>query len=431
MSKAKLKPENLPEALIWYYIIYTYLFYLLGAQYVAATLLGTYLVFDLAKKWWYQTEKTPPDERVTISILSWVWLICVLIIEGALIVGHLEFNLGLTKLIKSSIFWYRGWGLFPLFIFAANLKIRPQILYRAACILCVQSLILVPVFWVAGTLHLPQFQYVSPFKLLGGGDLPSSVQLFYVIDVDRLRLQLFTPWAPALGLVGNMYFLLAREERNPLWKWLGMVGAAAMVFSSVSRLGILCLCVVPIAVWFITNFLYPWVQIGVGMVSVVVGMFLPNLIQMMENFKREFRNARAGSSKVREALAQMALQRWEKEAPIWGHGMMHESGPAATGYRPIGSHHTWFGLLYIHGLVGCIAFAVAFFCSFVDLLLKVRHNPLVRAGLSFLLVLFLYSFGENIDTLAYLFWPGLLIIGIGFKQKLFSDRPLESQPVSG
>jgi len=38
-------------------------------------------------------------------------------------------------------------------------------------------------------------------------------------------------------------------------------------------------------------------------------------------------------------------------------------------------------------------------------------------GLSMVLVLFFYTFGENLEILAYLFWPGLVMIGIGFNAK--------------
>jgi len=35
-----------------------------------------------------------------------------------------------------------------------------------------------------------------------------------------------------------------------------------------------------------------------------------------------------------------------------------------------------------------------------------------KTGLQLALVLLLYSFGENLEILAYLFWPGLVWIGI-------------------
>ncbi|MDV2993554.1 MAG: hypothetical protein N4J56_003208 [Chroococcidiopsis sp. SAG 2025] len=57
----------------------------------------------------------------------------------------------------------------------------------------------------------------------------------------------------------------------------------------------------------------------------------------------------------------MALYKWEKEAPIWGHGATEEKGPIIVASMPIGSHSTWSGLLYVQGLVGFIAFIFPLF----------------------------------------------------------------------
>jgi hypothetical protein len=33
------------------------------------------------------------------------------------------------------------------------------------------------------------------------------------------------------------------------------------------------------------------------------------------------------------------------------------------------------------------------------------------------MILFLYTFGENLEILVYLYWPGLLAMGIGCQEK--------------
>ena len=42
---------------------------------------------------------------------------------------------------------------------------------------------------------------------------------------------------------------------------------------------------------------------------------------------------------------------------IWGHGTV-ERGPHIVEYMPIGSHHTWNGLLFVKGMVGYAGLAV-------------------------------------------------------------------------
>jgi hypothetical protein len=95
-------------------------------------------------------------------------------------------------------------------------------------------------------------------------------------------------------------------------------------------------------------------------------------------------------------------------------------------YMPIGSHHTWFGLLFVKGAVGFVALAIPLLWSFVDLLIKAQKSDTARTGLSIVLVLFLYTFGENLEILAYLIWPGLVLLGLAFQERV----QIPSQQVS-
>jgi hypothetical protein len=85
---------------------------------------------------------------------------------------------------------------------------------------------------------------------------------------------------------------------------------------------------------------------------------------------------------------------------------------------PIGSHHTWFGLLFIKGLVGFYSLVIPMVLSFVVLLIKSQRSQTARVGLGILFTLFLYTFGENLEILAYLYWPGLIVMGIAFKSSV-------------
>ncbi len=141
MSSKSIAPQNLPEAIVWYYIIGTYGIYLLGANYFLTAFMGSALLFCLFKKWWEQTEATPERDKVVIAPLAWFWFGAILIIELALIVAHFNYDMGMGTIIKSSSHWFRTWGIFGIFPLAGHLEIRPQIVYRAVCILCLQSII--------------------------------------------------------------------------------------------------------------------------------------------------------------------------------------------------------------------------------------------------------------------------------------------------
>lgn len=417
-SISSIKPQNLPEGLVWYYIIFTYPLYFLGAQYPCATLLSSFLSYYLIKKWWDQNDETPLNERITISPTAWIWVVAVLTVESALIVGHINFDLSIAQIIKASLTWYRSWGLLALFPLVGHLNIRPQIIYRAICILCFHSLIAVFICLLAQALKLPIFTYTSPLAAFGGVAGSYKVFLFYVLDDLQPRILLFAPWAPALGLTGSIYFFLAQQETDKKWKWLGMVGAVAMVFSSISRLAIISIPIVLVATWLLTNIVHPWLYFLLSSISALSAIVSSSLISFLGDFADQFNEVRSGSSEVRARLGQMAREAWWNEAPIWGHGRIEESGPAIVAYKPLGSHHFWYGTLYSYGLVGAIASSIAFLWSFIDLLIKAQTNEYAKVGLSIILTLFLFTFAENVEALAYVYWPSLLILGIAFKQKI-------------
>jgi hypothetical protein len=200
-----------------------------------------------------------------------------------------------------------------------------------------------------------------------------------------------------------------------------MVGAITMIVGSLSRTAMICLPTVLLLEWIFINFLRPWVQLIAAGLSFIGGIYLPTLLEFLNTLKENVRNFRAGSSKARDILERIAIDRWWNEAPIWGHGIA-EPGPVWLKSVPIGTHHTWFGLLFTHGLVGCVAFAAVLFWSFIDLLIKAQNHQNARIGLKIVLVLVIFSFSEHFDGSVFIFWPGLVMLGIAFKQSQSSYR---------
>ncbi|MEB3337456.1 MAG: O-antigen ligase family protein [Leptolyngbyaceae bacterium] len=431
-----IKPQNLEEKVVWYTIIGTYGLYFLGALHLVIPAIAWFLGFYLCIKLWQQTETTPTEERIKIPLGVWVWIMAMLVIEVALVMGHLDFGMA-DRLGKSTInFFVRTWALLALFPLIGCLKIRPQLIYRAVCILCLQCLFFIGVGYAAVAANLPEPLFLSPLYKIGGvGELYYNVTLYGFdgeTENESVRLVLFTPWAPALGLVGNIYFWLTSQESNPRWRWMGMVSSVAMVFVSVSRLGLLSLVVVPVLVWLLGNLARPSLQITSGVICFLGGLFGSQVLDLLQNFREGFDRQRRGSSNVRAMLARISLERWWNEAPIWGHGILEPRGPEATTYKPIGSHHLWFGLLFTHGIVGFLAVAFAMSWSFIDLLIKVKDSRTAQIGLAILLVLFLFSFAENLEVIAYVYWPGLIILGLALNEKreLISSKKVQGLSLS-
>lgn len=414
-SLNKMQPRNFPEQVIWYSIIGTYGFYLIGGIYIIIPAIAWILLGYFCKKLWEQNDTTPASEKIHIPLMVWIWVGGMILEEIALIMGHIDFDLGLAALIKSSIGWAKGWAFFAIFPLIGCLQIRPQLLYRAACIVCLQTLIFAPFFILAYFIHLPEVVYISPLKIVGGPGPEFFEFRFFEIDPDNgdPRWRLFTPWAPALGFVANIYFVFSLYEKDKKWRWYGIVGSIFMCLITASRLGILNLPTVAIATWALTRLSQPIFLIFVGVMSALAAIFASPAIEAATTFLDKVKSSRASSTEVRGALARIALNRFQ-EAPIWGHGAV-ERGPHLVQFMVIGSHSTFYGILFIKGIVGFIGYVAPLLLSFVDLLLKAQKSETAKVGLSIVLLLFFYSFAENLEMLAYLIWPGLVMLGIAFK----------------
>lgn len=421
--KETIEPQNFSERAIWISIIWTFGFYAIGGLYILGAVLAWILFAHLCIKLWKQNDDTPLEERITIPWGIRIWIVSMLVMQLALVMGHLDFNLGLGEIIKSTIGWAKGWALLALYPLIGCLNIRAKLMYRAASKICAFTLALSIPFVLAFYIHLPQKLYVSPLRAVGGPGPDFFEVMLYEIDPGerKPRWRLFTPWAPALGFVANIYFFMVLRERDRKLRWLGMAGCLVMCQISASRLALIAMP----AVWLITLLLSklsrPLVIIGLGIASFIGSITLNEIIEAIEDFSEKFTAARKDSSRVRAALGRIARYRWENEAPIWGHGVV-EKGPHLVEYMPIGSHHSWYGLLYVKGFVGFLALAIPMAWSFADLTVKSQKSESAKVGLSMVLVLFFYTFGENLEILAYLFWPGLVMMGIGFNAKDLKDR---------
>jgi len=413
-------PQTAAERLVATTIESTWLLWLVGGLYIAGPVLGWALAGMVAFALY-----TDQVQHSQIPTTIWIWLIGMSAMLLILWVGHANFELGMGKTLKSSIGWAKGWALIALFPLAgAMLQIRPTEICRATCRLGLQTLLLLPIFLIAPMLGLPERPWVSPLKILGGaGEEYFTVQL-YTIDpgAGRTRWQFFAPWSPAAGLMGVIYVLIASYEKNWKWKCIGVAGGLTLALFSQSRLALVALLVIIPFVWGASRMNRGLLWLLAAPVAFALGIFGPVLLEMIDSAIAEFSAARADSSRVRAILGRIAIHRWETEAYWFGHGVV-ERGPHLVEYMPIGSHHTWYGLLFVKGLTGAIAMAVPLVSTLIVFLIKAQNDMSVRIGLGLIATLALYSFGENLEILAYLYWPGLVLVGIALRQRKPTTYP--------
>ena len=426
-SEDNLQPQNVPERLVWWSIILTYPIWIIGGLYVVGSVLCWLLLVCLLIKILARMDHPEENEEISISPVIWLWIIGMIIMQVALIAGHVNFNLGTGIIIKSSIGWAKGWAALALYPLAGALPIRSSIPTRAICIVGFHTLLIMPLLLLTPNLGLPEVLYVSPLRAVGGpGNEFFDVPL-YEIDgsTGDLRWRLFAPWGPALGFVGNINFMICLQEKDRKWKILGIIGSILMCFVCKSRLAQLSIILIPLTTAIIARLRQPFMLITLGVVSYLGGIFATSILTAVSDYWEGFKGARAGSTRVRFALKRIAFHRWETEAPIWGHGVV-EGGPHLVEYMAIGSHHTWAGVLFVKVDVGFVALAVPMLVTLLDLLRRAASASyrLGSTGLGVIIILFMYTFGENLEILVYLYWPGMLFMGMALQEK-----PLPRPPV--
>ncbi|MEO1133324.1 MAG: O-antigen ligase family protein [Cyanobacteria bacterium J06639_1] len=410
-SEPKLEPANAIESVIFWAVASTYPIWLVGGLYLVGSALG-WLAGLLLLARILRSGRSPIPGTV------WLWIVGIVAIAGTLFASHADFHQSTGTLIKSLVSWARTWALLPLYLLVGCLPIRPQILYRAAGVVSAWTLALMPFLWGLKAIHFREIWYTSPLRVLGGPNAISFFQIGVYSAEDHgageLRWKLFAPWSPALGLMGVFFFMFALQDKGK-WRWIGIVGSLLMIGMSGSRMSLVSLPAVLIATWCLHNIRRPMVLVGAGIASALGGLGADWAIAKFTSFYRAFKAARAGSSQVRSDLQKIAWFRFP-EAPIWGHGMV-DSGPITVAYMPIGSHHTWFGLLFVHGVVGLVALLVPMVVTTLDLAWRSLSDPLAMTGLRLMLTLWLFSLGENIESIAYFYWPALVGIGMALCQR--------------
>ncbi|MEL6927282.1 MAG: O-antigen ligase family protein [Cyanobacteria bacterium J06600_6] len=427
-----IQPQNIPEKVIWYLAIATFPLYLIGSLYIIVPLIG--LVFTGYGLWLWrtQTEATPFQERIFVSPAAWVWLAAGLMIEIAMMVAHFNNDLSFKLMLFSTLNnWYRRWAIIPMFIFMGHFFIRPKLMYRAACIMALETAVVVVIGTLFANLGMPEIDYVSPLKVFGGGSDHYHIYLFQ--NALKERIYSFTPWYTATGILGVFFFFLAWEDKVKIWRHSGMISALIMVMVSQSRAALLCIPFVLVVVWAVRNITNIKVQFLSAFTFFSLGIFSFQIAKALNFAQEQFTNFRGKdslySSRTRNILYRMTIKAWWNEAPVWGHGRVPEYGPRVVGNMPIGTHNTWLGGLYTFGLVGFTAFAIAVIFTLFNLIIQARKSNSARVGLCLFISFFVSSFTDSVEYINYVYWSALLFVGIVLRQEQ-EEIELYKEPIS-
>lgn len=411
--------RTLEEDVLYYALSLTWVWYVFGALYVVAPVIA-WLLLAL----WLWRFLDPSTERLAnrpMTGMVIVWWSGMLVMLVALVIGHFNWDLGIAATIKSTIGWMKGWALFAVFVLTgACLHVRPKVLYQAATNVAVQTLFIIPFLVVAPFVGLPGTLYVSPIMALGGpGPEYFTVELYGQSFDGSRRWRFFAPWGPAAAVAFGILIPLILRNQSLMLRMLGCLVVVAVVLMCKSRLGMIA---IP-AIFLLSAGLYRLTDPRVYLLGAITvftmalssELWIPLLLEQIDNV----RAMRADSSYVREALGRIALHRWWTEAPIWGHGIV-ERGPLLVEFMPIGSHHSWYGLLFVKGAVGFLALLLPLLYSWCELTLKAQTNRSARVALTLVIFVSFTTFTENLEILAYIMWPAFVMIGIASRERMFN-----------
>ncbi|WP_353476194.1 O-antigen ligase domain-containing protein (plasmid) [Salipiger sp. H15] len=420
-----------PEALAWRAMVMTWVFYGAGALYVIGPVLG-WVFAGMAALALYLGPAIRADLRATGPVpgLVWLWIAGMLVMLIALWGGHLAWGLGLKQTIKSSIGWAKGWALVALFMLAgAVLPIRREVLIRGQCAIGFWTVLLAPLLLIAPYIGLPERIFTSPLKVIGGPGPEYFSVYFFTYDPASWtpRWQFYLPWSPFAALLGVVMVLFALEEKHRGWMACGIGAGLLMILASKSRMGLVGLVACTVGPRMLPLVLRSSAWLALAGVTASLAVLGTWLLSSAQAGVAAFKGARADSTRVRETLQRIAFERWREEAPWFGHGTV-QPGPHVVEYMPIGSHHTWYGLLFVKGLVGVGALLVPLVAHLAVVLADATRHPRGRLPLGILMTLVLLSFGENLEIEAYMFWPALLMLGVHLREVAEDKSHQSSSP---
>jgi hypothetical protein len=411
--------RTLPENICFWTLVLTWPLYFIGALYVVGPLLAWFLFFLIVMSCYLGPAiRLDLLLRNRIPDLSYVWIAGMLVMLFALWAGHINWDLGLSQTIKSTVGWAKGWAMMALFILIGSvMQIRREVIIRAQSIVGLCTLIIFPVLFIAPLIGLPPKLFISPLQVIGGPGPEYFSIYFYTIDPESMtpRWQFYAPWSPFAGLIGVNIAIIATEDKSKFWKACGIFAALVMIFFSKSRMSlvsvVVCLAIPHCMHLFKKEITWVLLSLSATVVGVFGGFLAETISQSIDGFKK----ARASSSRVRDTIQSIGYYRWRTEAIWFGHGAV-ERGPHIVEYMPIGSHHTWYGLLFVKGLFGFFALLLPMVFHIIVVLKDSIENDRGKLPLALLLNLVILTFGENLEIEVYLMWPSIVILGVHLRE---------------
>ncbi|WP_414620692.1 O-antigen ligase family protein [Calothrix sp. CCY 0018] len=407
----KLGNLSLAEKVIYWTIILTPLWWILGIQTilyptVAAFLLVVRFKFDKIIKG-------------SLPICNWAWLGMILVALWTNIIGLESIGFQILKTAATLFTLFKGYFLiFACLTLPFWHRIRVKVITRAVSWMSASYLVILTIQFLILFAIGPQKSFLPPLARLIPGDKLSLMIKFAVIQpffgIPLPRTDLYTADPPILGVCALLCFFICLEESNRSLRKVSLIGCLAALLVSQSRLAWVCFPLVCSIIYCFRSGLarqaYLWVISLLTLFAAVLSLSLKDLIALPLT---TFNNARADSSKDREYVVNATIDAWKK-SPFVGWGFMEKTVSWGNGAfeMPLGTFSSYAQVLYIHGIFGFIIFILALvstLCSFWQP--AMFGNIICQRAFACLVALYLLLHATNLSWMAIYFWFFFIWLG--------------------
>lgn len=363
------------------------------------------------------------DARLAITPTAAVWLLVAAAQAVSVVVNGVgdDRTAGFIayRLVSSGV---TGWLMLGIALsLGAHYRMAAPALVRATCVLGGWFVLFgVLALILHGVTGLRELALPTPPAVFLPASAP-AVQFSFTMHIftseDLLgrelpRLVLFYPWAVVLGFAGIAVFFIAQLERDPAFRVLGSAGGLLAVLGSQGRAPILALFILLGAQIAMLHFRRDAVLLLAAATLFLFALALPFGITPLDLVLGAYEGVNAlrpGSSTARELGYALSMAGF-LESPVLGKGWVGDH--VAPGIpMPIGSHSSFYGVLYTGGAVTFALFIIALVTTLIAFARRARRGPVHRTGLLVMAGLALLSYGEGIYSFVLPCLPLLLVAG--------------------
>ena len=409
-NKFRLQDLSLAEKIVYWTIVLTPLWWLLGIQTLLypAVIVGLLLVnlnFDKLIK-------------INIPIAVWAWLAMAMTMLWTALFGLSRNNFDLIEVASTLVTFFKGYFLiFACLLLPFVTSIRVKVIARAVAWMTLGYLVLIVLQLTLMILGIQLAPFLPPLAKLTPGNslslvvkLTASQQAFFGITVPRSAL--YMPDPPIPGICGLLALIICWGESNPRLRYAACAGSLSAILISQSRLAWICL---PIAIMVNITFLNFWArQLSLWLFTLTAllsSLFELTIGKLLQKPWEIFDKARPASTTDREFVVRKTLEAWQ-ESPWLGWGVVHDTANWYTYKLPLGSFSTYASVLYLHGTIGFIVFIATLGITLVCFGERAFEGSILcKRAFAALVVLYLFIQGLPLSWFAVYIWFFFIWLG--------------------